>query len=181
MIIRSGDDLALAGTTAAAIPGLAGTVVEDDIVEFHDRDGGASGELQTRVVRVASGTLDFYFAVRSLAGGVLQSVGWNLILTGSLMTDVDFRIDGLGDLGPRRVYRQDFGRMGEVDDVKQLGFWFGTLMPGQSSRFVYVKTDASDYSRYNGLGLMGPVVTSGMSTWSAVVNTFAPGRTTWEP
>jgi hypothetical protein len=144
-------------------PELAGTVEQDDVASFSDSAAGVSGEFQTRVVRGRSGMLDFYFRVRSLSGSDLWSASWNLVGP-AVSIDVDYRLDGLGEIGPDRAYRQDFGSDATGHHVSQLGWYFGgSLAPGSSSRFVFVKTDATDYSRYDGT-----------SVWQAPLAAYAP-------
>ncbi len=174
MIIHHRDDVALAGTTAAAVPSLAGTVEADELASFADASAEVSGVVQVRVVRCAGGTLDFYYRVTELSGGELWTVAWNLC--GPMVsTDVDFRLDGLGEVGPARVHRQDFGSDPTVTHTTSLQFYFGgTLGSGGSSRFVYVKTDATAYDRIRSLALLGPVTPAGTNTWEGLVDAFVP-------
>lgn len=55
-------DIPLPGTTAAAEPDLAGTVVSDKLVPFSAGSAATpvSGTLQVRVVRNAAGKLSYY-------------------------------------------------------------------------------------------------------------------------
>ena len=52
-------------------------------------------------------------------------------------TDVDFRTDGLGNLG---AYQADRSASGAV-----VGFEFDSLAPGDSSLFYFIKTKATSY------------------------------------
>ncbi len=65
----------ISGTTVAARPELAGTVLEDKITEFTITGAGEtlSGTIQNRVVRSIDGTLDFYWRILPTSGnGDLQ-------------------------------------------------------------------------------------------------------------
>jgi hypothetical protein len=92
-------------------PTLAGQVIEDEVISFGDDSAGVSGELQTRVVRVAAGTLDFAFRVRHISGG--EMINLNLQFFGSVPSiDLDCRLDGLGDVGPVTIYRTGWAMAG---------------------------------------------------------------------
>jgi hypothetical protein len=57
-----------------------------------------------------------------------------------------------------------------------LYFWFHTgLQPGDTSRFVYVSTNATDFSRYRGFALVAEEPTWGRPRWHATASVFAPG------
>ncbi len=172
MQVNDGDDVALAGTSAVERPELAGTVMEDELLPFADR--GTTGVLQSRVVQTGAGGLDFYFRIRDFRGAPVFRVGWNLF--GPIETDIDFRTDGLGEIGPSRVSRRDWPQPGGLSTVS-LDFWFGgTLADGSSSRYVFVRTDHRDYSRYDGLFVQGEPRTDGSSAWEVLINAFgSPG------
>lgn len=172
--MNPGDDLALSGTTAAAQPSLAGEVVEDDVRPFADAGAGVSGQIQLRVVRTGAGTLDFCFRVREISGGRLWVAACNLVGP-TVSVDSDYRLDGLGDVGPARVNRTDFGSDATFDHVASLEWYFGGMLgPGQSSRFVHVKTDATDYVRNDSLNLTGAPRPDGTSAWQVLVSWFVP-------
>lgn len=183
MIIWSSHTANLSGTTAAAIPTLSGTVEADELVAFEDPVAGVAGELQTRVVRVAAGTLDFYYRVRSLSGQALFGVEWRFRntptfppLSTPITTDVDFRLDGLGEVGPASASRSDYLGHLQPMSLLTLYFWFHSgLQPGETSRFVYVSTNATDFSRYRGFALVGEEPTWGNPQWHATASVFAPG------
>ncbi len=100
MILRNGSEAALSGTTLAAVPILGGEVVGDELADFSDQEGiGVTGTVQTRVVRTAAGTLDFYFRVTRLSGGDVNLMTYRFFGT-TLSTDTDFRMDGLGRWAP---------------------------------------------------------------------------------
>jgi hypothetical protein len=175
MQVMSGQDVALGGTTLVADPTLRGVVEGDQLINFRHSESGTSGVLQSRVVRVESGTLDFYFRVRSLTGLPLFRVGWNMF--GVLSTDIDWRPDGLGDVGPVRVSRRDFPMPGSLPTVSLDFIYLDSLTSGGSGKFVYVKTNATRFERYNGLYAQGDPRPDGTSAWEALFNAFGPSWT----
>ena len=187
MIIWDFQSVSLSGSTAAAVPALAGTVEADEVVAFADAAAGVTGELQTRVVRVAAGTLDFYVRIRSLAGLPLSAVEYRMKhtptfppLTTPIRTDVDYRPDGLGDLGPDSAVRSSVHSLMQPE-IDYIGVRFGFnagLQPGQTSRFAYLSTNATDYSRYPCQYLFGEYSATGQPSWQATANVFAPGHDT---
>ena len=102
--VTPGGNVALSGTTVAARPELAGVVVEDVLRPFTINDASglvATGQVQDRVIReTASGTLTFSYRIIndvSSAGPIVYF--YPRSFTG-FATDVDFRLDGLGTVGP---------------------------------------------------------------------------------
>ena len=135
----------LFGTTSAARPELAGTVIKDELTNFTGLDALGNilytGTLQVRIVREdVSGTLDFYYRIRPNDANSLDAImrtthtnfdGWT--------TDVDYRIDGLGSVGPSSATRNVSG--------STVGFNFGLgLQPGDESLFYFIKTTATHYT-----------------------------------
>ena len=159
-------DTALSGTTLAARPELAGTVLTDLDQAF--TVGAVSGVVQSRVVReTASGTLDFYWRViidPSSPGGVtalrLADFGY-----GSL-TDADYRIDGPGTdtVATARLFNPAMRPAGDIN------FLFAAPLAGdESSSFFFLHTNATDYAQsaiYD--------VVDASDNLSTVFDTFAP-------
>lgn len=146
------DEVPLPGTTVAAEPQLAGTVLEDWVQPFSyandDATGIISGTVQSRVVRSSSdGTLDFYWRVVSDASSAGSITALRL---GGFLTDVynaNYRIDGLGSNAP------DFARLfsgggGNVNFVFNTAS--SSIGADESSFFLLLDTDAINYSS-NGL------------------------------
>lgn len=160
-------DTALLGTSAAARPELAGTVLEDDLTAFSF--SGISGTVQNRVVReTSSGTLDFYWKVdvdpASTAGGVsafrLDQFGYDNI------KDADWRSDGLGSVAAStgRLFNVSTHPTGDVN------FLFGDgIRAGSSSYFFFLHTDAVNYARTARFDLV-----STSDSISGLNSTFAP-------
>ena len=157
MLVNAGDDVRLRGTTLAAVPSLAGEVVVDDLVPFSDSTSppAATGMVQTRVVRAAGGILDFYLRVTELDS---HEPLWQAALAWEGTADpvdVDFRVDGLGDVGPERVRRIDSTGSGSRR-VTMLVFDFPSPAKVGPTRFFFVRTDARQFHRGAGLTLVGP-------------------------
>lgn len=161
-------DTALPGTTAAARPELAGTVLEDLITPFSF--DGITGTVQNRVVReTASGTLDFYWKVN--VERVEPSVGVSAFRLADFgygnLTDADWRIDGLGSVAPdtARLFTESSQPGGSVN------FLFDTpVNAGAQSRFFFLRTTATTYSQSARFDLLGGPT----QTLSPIYSTFAP-------
>lgn len=150
----SGGSTNVSGTTAAADPQLAGTIVNDNILTaplLRIPDPSSiffvGFDIQNRVVESgATGTLNFgpriRFGANVTAGNFfidrLQLTGF-----GNFETDVAYRTDGLGDAGPTFAERSADGNV--------LNFDFGfPLVVGnlaqsvkQESHFLSIKANAS--------------------------------------
>ena len=162
-------DTALGGTTSAARPELAGTVLADVMQPFSFGALNISGTVQNRVVReTTSGTLDFYWRVivdpKSTGGGI------SAFRLGDFdyaqLTDADFRTDGVGTIGPAtaRLFNPASHPEGSVN------FLFDAPVRADSSNFFFLHTDATSYAQtatYDLLG--GPNL-----TLSDAFSTFAP-------
>ena len=108
VLLLPGDTKLLPGTTVAAEPQLAGIVEIDELLPFSFADGvgNISGTVQQRVVRsTVDNTVDFYWRIFNDAN---SSDGINLLHVGDFNTsayDVNWRIDGLGDVAPTQGLR----------------------------------------------------------------------------
>jgi hypothetical protein len=159
VVIGPGDGTSLAGTTSFARPELAGTVLEDTSRAFSIDFGNgqiATGTIQDRVVReTLTGTLDFYYRIFNDASSAasINFIVRNLFTNPyTFSTDVDFRTDGLGDIGPTAASRSPLGYVGG----DQIYFNFGTMIdPGETSLFFFMKTDATSYSETAGAEIAG--------------------------
>lgn len=167
-IATSFADTALPGTTAAARPELAGTVLEDVITSFSF--SGVTGTVQNRVVRESStGTLDFYWKVNVDPGSASAGVSaFRLIDFGyDNIKDADWRIDGLGSVAPTtgRLFNEASQPSGAIN------FLFdGVVTAGSASRFFFLHTDATSYTQSARYDLL----TGGDQALSGSFSTFAP-------
>ncbi len=150
-LIAPGSSTLLSGTTVAAQPALAGTVLQDVLEPFTINLGAGSsvnGYVQDRVVReTGSGTLDFYYRLFNgidPCGCTLSSQG-SIGVSGrsgfsGVTTDVNYRTDGLGTVAPSGASRTANG-----SDIL-FGFLSNPVVPGESSLFYFVKTNATAYN-----------------------------------
>ena len=136
-------DLPLPGTTAAAEPELAGTVVSDTLQPFTIASATApvSGTLQVRVVRNAAGTLAYYWKINNAAGSTGAVHSLSLGGFPKQPYDANWRKDGLGTVAPSSVA----GNVSPVDLTTWIcGFHFKTpVKPGESSRFFFLRSKAT--------------------------------------
>lgn len=154
------------GTTVALRPELAGLIIEDQLTPFVGTDffGDVvfTGTLQARVVReTAGGTLDFYYRIFNDAGSLDPISRLSSTDFAGFLTDVDFRLDGLGSVGSDFASRSSNGRVVSFD----FSGGTGALEPGEESYFLFVKTDATQYTTGSTVLLNGG---------RAAVQTFAP-------
>lgn len=167
--IQNFADTALGGTTSAARPELAGTVLADVLTPFSF--SGVSGTVQSRVVREdGSGTLDFYWKI-NVDPSTTNGLGVSALRIDhfgySHITDADWRIDGLGTVGP------DTARLFNEANIPSgaINFLFGNgVNPGASSRFFFLHTDATAFAQTANFDLL----TTGPQNLSGIFTTFAP-------
>lgn len=173
----------LSGTIVAAEPNLAGNIVADtlDPLSITNGDGTLNAMVQSRVVQAIDGTYDFYWRITDLSfqpargfdGGtpLIRTLRIGNFGTSVIGDNANYRTDGLGNVGP-----DDALVLGPNSNFVNFRFFNG-LMPGQSSYFMFLDTNATNYSRSAALDL-----TSGGSI-SGMISTFAPGGvpepTTW--
>lgn len=148
--VAPGDaNVAMGGTTFAANPDLGGVVQSDPLRAFEIRDNLnnviLTGNLQDRVAKSDNtGTMIFGPRLRDLAnpaGGptawitALQIVGYN-----GFTTDIDFRTDGLGDVGANDVSRSADG------NELLFGYDPNIITPPDEALFLSVFTDATAFA-----------------------------------
>ena len=177
-------DTALSGTTSAARPELAGTVLVDTIQAFSFAGLNISGTVQNRVVReTGTGTLDFYWRVQvdpsSTGGGIsafrLGDFGY------AYLTDADWRIDGLGTVAPfvARLFNPASHPEGAINFL----FTDPSVGPGDfetgvgGSRFFFLHTDATEYAMTAVYDLLG----GPNQALSGSFATYAPAAAVPEP
>jgi len=146
VIVAPGTGSPLTGTTSAANPDLAGTVVNDNVIAWAITDGMGttlvSGNLQNRVVRSDTlGTLIFAPRLTDIVYGALgpaSSLSLSLGDYGAGTLDVDYRTDGLGEATFPVVVRSASG--------DTLFFPFVEGAPGfDSSLFLSILSTATDF------------------------------------
>lgn len=165
----------LTGTSAAAEPQLAGTIIEDrsDAFSFASASGTVTGSIQSRVVRSVDGTMDFYWRVFSDARSADDLGSFRL---GNLFTSVyrvNWRNDGSGEVAPVNAHRFSGTMASDINfnfqHMNDLGAMVG-LGADQSSFFMFLDTDAT---AYDFSGLMD-VADMNHTHISSLFNTFAP-------
>lgn len=163
----------IGGTTVAANPQLAGTVLEDDNVAFSFAAGGGTvtGHVQSRVVRSSvDGTLDFYWRVFNDDNSATSLTSFRLVNFFTSVYNGDYRTDGLGDVGPDNVLNFGGGALNFRFDQTPVG-------PGQSSYFMFLDTQAVNYNR----SALYDLTTPQNGQISALFSTFAPTAFVPEP
>ena len=171
---------ALGGTTSSAEPNLVGVVKEDSLDPFSISDafGTLSAVVQSRVVLSSDGTYDFYWAIRDVTYQALQAGGPALSLRSlrignfgnALGLNANFRTDGFGEVGPDTAYV-----FPDLPGFVNFNF-SDPLAAGQSSRFMFLDTEATSYARSAALDLAsvnGPI--------SSLGSTFRPSSAVPEP
>ena len=147
--VAPGDTVLLSGTSAAENPDLAGVVVRDTLIPFQVRDRLRNvlieGMLQDRVVRSDNtGKLIFAPRLRDLSMPIGAGTAWIVGLRADgysgVLTDIDFSLTGLGDVGPNSVSRSS----GSGD---QLFFLYdpNLIVPPDEGRFLLSVTNASEF------------------------------------
>lgn len=164
-------DTALGGTTSALRPELAGLVLEDVMVPYSFV--GSSGELligevQNRVVRSDDGTVDFYWRIVSSDLSTGRLTAFRVIGFDGYALDGDFRVDGVGTIGPAIARNLGAGAV---------NFLFDGISPGVSSRFFFLDTQATAYAATGNYDLL--CAPSGCI--SPLYDTFAPANAVPEP
>jgi hypothetical protein len=145
--LAPGGIVATPGTTAAATPDLAGVVIADTIrpIEILAGNTVIRGWMQDRVVRSnATGTLHFYYriSIGDQSNGAILQVARASFAPAQAITDVDWRIDGLGTKNPRSAKRTADGTWVSFQHPS-----IYAIMPGEQSRFVFVKTRAKEFKQ----------------------------------
>ena len=136
-------DFAISGTTVAARPELAGTVLEDMLTSFSFAGAGeaVSGVVQNRVIRSVDGTIDFAWRITidDTSNGDISAFR----VTGfdGFALDADWRIDGLGNVAPTtaRYFGSAAGSVNFLFDTNEIGV-------RESSYFFFLDTEATNYA-----------------------------------
>lgn len=156
--VLPGETVVLTGTSALERPELAGTMATEALRPFVINmygGGQITGTLHDRVLRNdTTGLLSFYTYISVDPGSdgyLTYFVRENY--TG-LATDADFRTDSFGSVAPDQVWRlPDTGGY----DGSELRFDFitDTIDPGESSRYLFIGTNATAYDEGGLVFLIG--------------------------
>ena len=139
-----GGTIALSGTTLAARPELAGTVVGSNITPFDLTSFGIglSGFFEDLLVKEAGGTYDFHFRIFNNATSTeaISFVARNSF--DGFSTDVDFLTDVGGTKGATSATRTTEAVLGSLI----LWAFADPILPGELSYYHFVQTDAGSFS-----------------------------------
>lgn len=152
---------------------LFGVVIEDMSIpfSFSAYGGTVSGSVQSRVVLNENGTYDFYWRVFNDAESAGAIYSWRI---GGFLEDIydaNWRIDSLGDVATSMALLFS-------DPGGFVNFYFtddagaATLLPGLSSHFFYIRSDATNYD----MSAIYDLTNFGQSEISGLYSTFAPAQ-----
>lgn len=177
VLLNPGDNLALPGTTVAAEPQLAGTVLVDEIIPFSFSAGSGlgdiTGQVQQRIIRSSvDGTIDFSWRLTNDANSAGAIGSFRVGDFVSPEYNANWRDDGLGDVGPNAAHRFTGSQASSVN------FLFGSdaagaaggLLPGKSSKFFFFDTTATNYAKTAKYDLTG----TGLGPISASFAAYSP-------
>lgn len=148
-VLPAGGAVGLLGTTSAATPSLAAVVQDDPLHPFQIVDGGGnvliSGNLQDRVGKSNDlGTMIFSPRLRDLVGTAgaapIEIYGLSIDGYGGYSTDVEYRVDGLGDAGPNVANRSVDG------ETVTLRYETSPILPPDESYFNSILTNATSFA-----------------------------------
>jgi len=155
------------GTTAALSPETTGPVINDNLIDFSisalpPELTIVGGKVQNRVVENPDGNLMFSPRIRdtfNIEGGQFWITAFEVSGFAGYETDVNYRLDGLGDQG--------FSIVDRSLDGDDLTFTFDTPLivdainpPGrqQTSRFPTIVTNATNYAAVGSMTITGQLV-----------------------
>lgn len=152
---------------------LFGVVIEDMSIpfSFSAYGGTVSGSVQSRVVLNENGTYDFYWRVFNDAESAGAIYSWRI---GGFLEDIydaNWRIDSLGDVATSMALLFS-------DPGGFVNFYFtddagaATLLPGLSSHFFYIRSDATHYD----MSAIYDLTNFGQTEISGLYSTFAPAQ-----
>jgi hypothetical protein len=175
VVLTPGSFTALPGTTSAAEPQLAGTVIVDELVgfSFGAYGGTVFGDVQVRVVESVDSTLDFYWRVFNDAASAGAIGDFRIGEFDTPVYNANYRIDGLGDDAPDRALLFD----SPFDGYVNFNFGDGGLLAGSSSSFFFLDTDATEFAR---TGLYD-LTNIGQTRISSAFSMYAPAYNVPEP
>lgn len=144
--VNPGATQALGGTTLAANPDLLGSSVGGDrnhpfVIRDTSNNIVMQGDIQERVSRSTNlGTLIFQHRLRNLTGPAGARVtGVDRDGFHGVSTNIDWRSDGLGDVGPDAVTRSSDG------DLLSFRHNPSVIAPPDEGYFTFSLTDVPDY------------------------------------
>ncbi|MFO0915841.1 MAG: PEP-CTERM sorting domain-containing protein [Pirellulales bacterium] len=155
-VVPNGPTVLLTGTTSAADPTLAGTVIADTVDDFFGLN--FKGTYQTRVVRRDdTGTLDFYYRINAFVDQTTEGArvlrDFRVSDYVGFTTEVSWRPDGLPAPGAGEVWRQAIRFPQPQSSSDGLNLSFADLEHGDPSNFIsgdesyfaVIRTNATDF------------------------------------
>ncbi len=144
--VTPGSGVALTGTTFSANPDLGGVVIRDKIIPFQITNSLGTvlltGNVQDRVVRSDNtGDLIFSPRLRDLndPAGTAWISGFSMNGFNGFTTDVNYRTDGLGNIGPNAVTRDTTG------NTLFYRYDPNLILPPNEGLFLSVLTDTTGF------------------------------------
>ena len=176
--VLPGGSSTLSGTTFAANPDLGGSAQSDLLLPFQIFDGGGSllieGVLQDRVILSTNlNTMIFAPRLRNISG-VAGSRIIRLTVEGytGFTTDIDYRTDGLGNLGPNSVDRAT-----GAGDLLSFNYNPNQITPPNESLFISILTNAPQFF-FTGRVTIYAQDTAGNTFSTVLNNTVSPSKPT---
>lgn len=144
--VTPGSSVNLTGTTFSTTPDLGGIVIRDQIIPFQITDSLGTvilaGNVQDRIVR-SSNTGDLIFSPRlrdlNNPAGTAWINGFSMNGFNGFTTDVNYRTDGLGDIGPNGVTRDATG------NTLFYRYDPALILPPNEGLFLSVVTDTTGF------------------------------------
>jgi hypothetical protein len=161
VVVLPGQQVALSGTTYSQRQEIGGLVLADVDRPFSFSDGHRGlikGYLQDRVVlsgadltTPGTGTLIFYqrIVLDSNSSAVASINGWSRSNFTAVTTDVDYKTDGVGDLGSSTAQCSVTGNSIQFNLPREVN-------PGESTYFHMILTNATGYQASGKTTLMAP-------------------------
>jgi hypothetical protein len=171
-------DVPISGTSVAERPELAGTILEDINIRYDFDDNGSAafhGTVQHRVTRSSTdNTLIFSWRIMPEVNTLGANVpdGWIMALRmfelGDILKDADYRTDSLGNVAPTHARHFYNGTVTFLFDDSE-------LMPsGNSSHFMFIKTEATQYARTGLFDIIGQGGSDPTGDTSQIFDAFVP-------
>lgn len=169
------------GTSVAANPDLAGSVVNDNSISALFENGilVASVDVQNRVTRSDNtGALTFEPRITSdINNGFseeFQIIGFDLTGLGGFDLDADFRTDGLGDTGFSTISRSGDGDLLSFIFESPLRNGQLILDPHEASLFPALVTNASAFDLGGAMTIYGRRIEDGVTLSATIYGLAAP-------
>lgn len=161
----------LPGTNSATLASLTGGTLLDSLVA-NFLSPYWSGQVYTTVIKETTGKLSFLYQIKMVTGGDHNITRMTTTDFTGFATDVDYLSDsftGFGFVAPVNTPSNPFFADRQTADVVGFAFRDGStimgLTAGQTSSVMYVRTDATNYTKGDSFIIDGKV---------ASVSSFAP-------